>query len=143
MMETIQTMRSRKVIVRKVAERCMEILIDHIGLDNAIQKNDLYYKIYGQKHNCNSLSAFYMADVLKRALHELRANTNCFPASTIDKESGNWVVFVLKKKSDEKIYRTVLDDNIARMQLMKEKAARAVQERWWKQKWQFVGGNND
>lgn len=133
---SIQVRGDRPLKVRQVSELLLEKFMDHIGSKNAITRDELFRWVYGHRYNPNNLADYYCSDVLRRAMHLARVKTNCFItiSKTVD---DTYVYYIPQTESDIQGYIGILDQNISRMNKMKLRARRAVNERWWKNKFEF------
>ena len=133
---SIQVRGDRPLKVRQVSELLLEKFMDHIGSKNSVTRDELFRWVYGHRYNSNSLADYYCSDVLRRAMHLARVKTNCF--ITIAKNvDDTYVYYIPQTEADIQGYIGILDQNIARMNKMKIRARRAVNERWWKNKFEF------
>ncbi len=125
-----------KLTVKNVALSVMSIMKEHIGRNNAVSKRVLFRKVYAKTYDTDDTFDFLRWDTLRRALHLLRASSNCFVIGTNDR--GDWEYFVISTQSDAQLYITQLDNAIVRMKKMQARALRSIEKGWYKQPWQFT-----
>lgn len=122
-------------VVREIAIRLMDIMRNHIGSKKALTREELFQKIFLQEGDIKKLDDWLRWEFVKKAMHYCRLHTKCFIGSQI--KDQKWIYFVVKKEIDVQFYCDNLDKRIKSMNAMKLKAAKAVDEKWHKAKWEL------
>lgn len=122
-------------VVRQIVIELMDIMKNHIGNKKAITREELFRKIFLKECDVRKLDDWLRWEFVKKAMHYCRLHTKCFIGSQI--ENSKWIYFIVEKDSDVKFYCDNLNKRIKSMNLMKLKAAKAVDEQWHKTKWEL------
>lgn len=125
-----------EVSVQKIVERLFEVMRDHIGQDNAIERSKLFKKVFQVNEDDISLlhrEALY--SFLKRGMHRCRGRTKCF--ITNYKMDGGFHYFVVKDETDAEVYRKQAEDTAKRLRAMSRRAFKAAKEGWHKLEWVY------
>ena len=142
-----QIRRNQNVRVRitdKIATQLIVLMKEHIGISNAIDSKDLFHKLFKFSYDDNMPSHWMLWEFTKKAMHNLRARSNCFISSArVDVgDSRQYIYFVVKDTQDADIYINTLDKLMKRMEYMQKRCARSVIEKWHKQEWQIEQRKN-
>jgi hypothetical protein len=124
----------RAISTRKIAERLMMIMTDHVGYTNAVTKQSLFRKIFVRDYNDNNSACWMLWEFTKKAMHLLRSQSNCFIANTRNK-ADEYVFFVVSNDYDANLYVNQLENCIKNMRIMQKRVQRSVKEEWSRQTW--------
>lgn len=134
---------ARELTTINLADALLDILTEHIGVNNAVTKEELFMLLFNKKFNDDDLRDYVRWDFVKKAMHKLRQKTKCFVVSTFDKVEQTWLFFVIKNKSDAQIYVDRLDNCIKRMRAMQKRAKKAAKEEWYKEDWLLTNNKQE
>jgi len=123
----------RSMTTRNIAEAVLVLMQNHIGYDNNISKNDLFYKLFRKELNDNDIKDWLRWEFVKKAMHFCRVYTNCFIG--LKSENGTYKYFVLSNENDLSYYNDMLENSIRKMKLMQIRARKSIKEEWYKDKW--------
>lgn len=140
-MSTAQQLVKPKLTSALLAEKMMVLFKKHIGHGKGISRQDLFKTLYGVKYKSNSYEHFYKVDLMRKALHHLRVYSTCFVTSYRDEE-GEMRYAVVSNVEEAEHYCDVLNKNIKRMQMMKIRARRSVNEKWYEKPFEWRHGIN-
>lgn len=125
--------------------KVLKLMRKHIGENNRISRRSLFTRIYdAEPEMFSELQEYLLWDLLKRAMHRCRQQTQCFIVSKLFKESsysakdkigGVWYYWVAEDVSDFHIYRNNINRNINAMRRMVNRCERAVDRQWHKEDW--------
>lgn len=137
-LEIQQKNRVRKieVTIKKTVFRLFEIMKNHIGSDNSISRDDLFYKVFGVRDTkINDLQYIVLWDLLRKAMHRCRQRTKCFITNYALYKSRMY--FVVKSHEDAMHYSTIVKNTIGRLKSMEKRAFKSTQEEWYKDEWVY------
>jgi len=122
----------KKLTITNIAKELIVIFKDHIGKKKSITKASLFKEVFN-RHYSPTLADELRLDYLGKAMHSIRKNTKCFIGSY--HEDGEWNYYVLKTKGDADDYSMLLNNYISKIKTMQNRAHKAVELKWYKQKW--------
>lgn len=128
---------------RAVVEKLLVIMKKHVGENKRISRMDLFTMIYGvPEYEVEELKAWFMWEIIKKAMHYCRQRTKCQIVSQRftykGKRHKNGSIFyywVACTYFDAKIYRINLEKNIKAMIKSIGKMEKSVKQKWYKEKW--------
>ena len=121
--------------VINLADKVLKIMRGHVGVDNAITKQQLFKQVFGVEFSTSNYSHYFAYDILKSALHFCRKHTMCFIISKTN--NRNVIFYVINSSNDVVAYHKDIDNKIKNMGAMKGRATTSVMEQWYKQAWQI------
>jgi hypothetical protein len=132
-LEPLNHAQRKQMTISNISYVVANIMKKHIGEDNGISGQDLFYKVYGKKREENFVDDFRW-DYLKRAMHRLRKFTKLFIVNT--KITPNtWIYFVPTNEDEANHYIEALEKNIGRQRAMQRKALKSVMQGWYELDW--------
>ena len=123
----------REYAVNNIAYKLLTILHKHISIDSGISQNKLFKKLFKVNYNDDNLKHFVMWDFVKKGMHKLRRDSNCF---VVGKGYGlNRFYYVVTNNQDIQPYIDSLKNSIKRMQGMSKRGKKAVDQEWYQETW--------
>lgn len=123
-----------------ISKKLLEVMKEHIGKDNAINKSQLFEKLYNIEENENNLNHWFIWDLTKKAMHYVRKTTKCFIAMRRT-NGAQYEFFVVEDRNDAKEYVDVINKNIKQMKSMITRAITAADENWSDMEWVLSGSS--
>lgn len=124
----LNNINSKVITEDAIRKQLFRVMKFHIGEENAISANDLFYNVF--KVHWNELDPYkanYLFDILKLIIRKMRWSGQIF---FINKKSR---YFVLKTQLEAENYKKILDRDIQTMKLAKIKANEWVEKQSWRQ----------
>jgi hypothetical protein len=121
-----------KLTNKNVALVLADVLALHIGKQNAITKEKLFYKVYRKPYRKGYLQEF-LWDYIRKGLHYLRNKSFCFPI--IDRTGRETLVYIPRREAEYKVYDDHLEECKKRIELMQQKAEIAQSQGWHRKSW--------
>jgi len=125
----------REYAVNNIAYKLLTILQYHCGEEKGITQTDLFKKLFGVYYNDDDLKHFVMWDFVKKAMHRLRRDSNCFIVG--NGYSRSRIYYVATTSNNLLPYIKLLKNSIKRMQAMTRRGTKAVNEKWYNQSWEI------
>jgi len=120
--------------INGLVDRLLVIMKKHIGRENKVSRDNLFYKVYGIKRSdVSELQAWLMAELLRKAQHRCRQSTKCFIVNAM--EHTIYYFWVAKDRTDYFVYKGIIDRNIVAMKTMVNKCEKAINEEWHAEDW--------
>ena len=130
---TLRSTFNEHATVKQIAIKLLVIFEKHIGEDNKISKESLFYKVFLRKYAADNLKDWLCWEFIKKSMHYCRLNTKCF--IVCQQQDKLFYFYVIKDQVDTDIYVDRLNNNIKKMKFMQARAQKALDERWFAQKW--------
>lgn len=113
--------------IKLLADRSITMLKDHVGIENAISKEDFFKKIFNHPLDLNDLTDWVRWEILKKSLNYLRRKSNCFVIQ------HNHKIFVVSKNEEAKLYVQNLNRTINNIVKLQNRCVQSVEEQWFKE----------
>lgn len=120
------------ITTRNVAVKILTIMAKHIGRNNAVSREELFYKLYGQNFK-DDMGDYIRWDFAKKAMSYIRKHSKAY--IVFDKRGTSYYYFVAKSHGDETFYVDFLNKTIKKLQGAKVRVVKAINEGWYKQSW--------
>jgi len=130
------------VTQKTVALRLMQVMRNHIGKKNAVNKTDLFEKTFGiTVEKVSDLNYELLSSYLSAAISFLRKKSNLFVVSTY--EDGRKVYFVPRNDTESEIYHSATNRRISGLEELQQRIDTSISARWYSKEWKFDERKND
>jgi len=117
--------------VQNLAFTISEILENHIGSENAIERNRLFVKLFHRKEeDFKQYERYVVSHIFREAMHFLRSSTRCIPMSR--REGWKVFYFIVQSNKDAMYYSDMVNSRIKQFRAMEKRVYKSVEEEWAK-----------
>lgn len=119
---------------KEVAKRLLKIMVNHKGINNCIDKEDLIKEVWNlNAEETTELQYFFCVELIKKGMHFLRKKTQCQPiALLLDNE---WQYFIPVNDSEAGMYEKNMQGNINGIKEGIKTLHKSVKEKWYNKIW--------
>lgn len=119
----------KRMTISYLTDKLPRILVDCIGKEKAIPKEELFKRVYGRKYQ-DKIKEWIMWDFVVKAMTKLRKTGYCFPISVV--AEGNTYYYIPTSEEERKPYEDMIKSRISAMKYMIKRSKKAVDEEWHK-----------
>lgn len=129
----IQSILKKKIqTIKDLQDRLKELMAEHIGNEHYITKMELFKELFGNPEKYSEIQQWFLWDKVRKAMNWLRRTSYCFIACK-QVADGIFGYFVIKDYKDAEFYLDRLDNAKKRIEFMKKRAMKAVEEKFFEQ----------
>lgn len=133
---SLTEIQKRRLTRTNIARAILLIMKDHIGRDNGLSREDLYFELFKER-DINDLKSELRWLYVGRAFNFLRKYTKCF--CTAIRIGTTFHYFVIQNEEDAEVYQNILEKNIKAMRTMQRLSHKAAINEWYKEEWYLPG----
>jgi len=127
----------RRTVAMAIAQGLLTLMRSHIGRKKAIGKPALFQAVYAEPYDPESYEHFAKWDYVKRAMHVLRARSNCFVIGECTEQG--WTYFVVSSETEAGTYVTAVEHNVRGLRKLQKRAVVAAKQQWHTKEWKIEG----